>query len=294
MFKFFLFNAFLVFLNIPVFSSELELEIDPYYTNLGLYIDLGGNEENLGKRSEFEIYSHLLKNIYKPKTLVLETSFNPMPYLGTVIKRNYPDTYKDAYVSDNFNWIKALTAGFEEPWAFSLFLGNVVEFDSIKKEFMGKRKGYSGLLFDFGDYHIRENTLIYDKWFSVEIKLKGEQIIEERSLFWSYRIGAKFHSKRYITDEVFAGIRRQRTDYKRNGLWYENCGAEITASFSKIDLKPIRYLFMIDKKFPFKNKRVAFSLGVGFVWDSYRKYSDLNEYRKKDDFQFIIRPNMEF
>jgi hypothetical protein len=31
-------------------------------------------------------------------------------------------------VSDNFNWIKALTAGFEEPWAASLLAGNVANF----------------------------------------------------------------------------------------------------------------------------------------------------------------------
>jgi len=34
-----------------------------------------------------------------------------------------------------------------------------VEFDSIKKSYEGKRKGYSGLLIDMGDYHIKDNIL---------------------------------------------------------------------------------------------------------------------------------------
>jgi len=283
-----------LFLKADSFSSELALEIDPYYTNLGYYFDIGEKEENLGRKSEFEIYSYLLKNIYRPKTLVFESSFNPLPYLGTVIKRSYPQMYKDAYVGDNFNWIKAVTAGFEEPWAFSVFFGNVVGFDSIRKEFLGKRKGYSGILFDFGDYHIRDNSLIYDKWVSVEIKLKGEQIIEERTLSWSYRFGFKFHSRNYIKDEFFIGIKRQRTDYKPAGFWYENCGVELTSSFSQDNLKPIRHLFIVDKKIPLKNKRASFSIGAGFIWDSYKKYSDDYGYKNRDSFQFLLRPNIEF
>ena len=70
-----------LFLKTLVFSSEFEIELDPYYTNIGYYLDIGEKEENLGKRSEFEIYSYLLKNIYRPKTLVLESSFNPLPYI---------------------------------------------------------------------------------------------------------------------------------------------------------------------------------------------------------------------
>jgi len=47
-----------------------------------------------------------------------------MPYFGTYIKE-HKNLYDRAQVSDNFNWAKAFTAGFEEPWAASLLAGNV-------------------------------------------------------------------------------------------------------------------------------------------------------------------------
>lgn len=283
---------FLSFLNLHSFDYQLEL--DPYYSNFGIYKEFKGEIVYLGKKDEFEIYRYLLKNIYKPKSIVFEFSFNPLPYLGTFIKRNYYEFYTKTQVSDNLNLVRAVTSGFEEPWAFSVFLGNVVEFDSIKKSYLGKRKGYSGLLFDFGDYHIRDNTLIYDKWVNIEVKLKGEQVIEERTLLWSFRFGVKFHERDFIKDSFFVGVKRKRTDYKYTGMWYENCGIEFVSSFDINNFDLINTMLLIEKKFPSKSKRFAFSIGTGFVWDSNKRYSNIKVDKNSDNFQFIIRPNIEF
>lgn len=284
----------------PLFSEETpkttyEIQLDAYYTAAGMYNCLTQKPiEKLKGKSESEIYKYLLKNIYKPRTLVFEMSLNPLPYAGTLVKKNYRDFYGDAQVTSNFNYVQAITAGFEEPWAFSIFLGNVVEFDSIKKSYSGKRKGYSGLLLDMGDYHIKDNELVYDRWLQGEIKLKGEEILQERSLVWSFRIGAKIHDKSWIKDSVFFGFRRSRTDFKKTGRWYENSGFEITSSFSKDKLEAIRHYFLIEKKFPSSKKRYAFTLGAGFVWDSDKKYSIVRKEESRNGFQFILRPNLEF
>jgi len=290
-----LFLIFIICQNI--YSGEktsYELQLDPYYSAFGMYNNL--NQEpipHLGEKSESEIYYYLLKNIYNPRTLVFEASFNPLPYMGTVIRRSYKNFYENAQVTSNFNYVQAITAGFEEPWAFSIFLGNVVEFDSIKKSYEGKRKGYSGLLIDMGDYHIKDNILIYDKWIQSEIKLKGEQILEKRTLIWSFRIGMKFHEKNWIKDSIFLGFRRSRTDFKKKGHWFENCGFEITSYFSKDKFEPISHYFLIEKKFPSEKKRYAISIGAGFVWDSNKKYTN-QIINSKNTFQFILRPNIEF
>jgi len=40
---------------------------------------------------------------------------------------------------------------------------------------------------------------------------------------------------------------------------------------------------------------MAVSLALGFVWESAKKYSGpLSVGRTKDDFQLILRPNLEF
>ncbi|NLI10940.1 MAG: hypothetical protein GX447_09340 [Elusimicrobia bacterium] len=287
---------FLSFLFIcrPIFCAETEVQLDAYYSAAGIYIPLSGKEiEKLGKKSESEIYSYLIKNIHKPKTLVLEASFNPLPYAGTIIKRSWREFYDKAQITENFNYVSAATAGFEEPWAVSLFLGNVAEFESKKKKIEGKRKGYSGILFDAGDYHIKDNTLIYDKWLQGEFKLKGEYITPERTLSYSYRAGIKIHDNPYIKDSFFIGIRRSRTDFERKKVWYENCGLDFSSHFSLKNAQALRHYLILEKKFPY-GKKYAFSLGAGFVWDSQNKYGNFSGKDKRSSFQFILRPNLEF
>ena len=59
--------------------------------------------------------------------------------------------------------------------------------------------------------------------------------------------------------------------------------------------RSIRHYFTLDKKWPVENRQMAFSLAAGFVWESKRKYTgELAAGREKDDFQFILRPNIEF
>ncbi|MFH1619689.1 MAG: hypothetical protein ABIG11_07260 [bacterium] len=278
--------------------SWFEPEIDPYYTSMGYYRTLTSSPvENLGEKEEWEIYPELLKRFYKPRTLVLELSVNPMPCLGTVIKKDSPDFYSRMHAGESFNLVQAVTAGFEEPWAVSLFLGNVVQFESIKKTYLGKRHGYGGLLIDAGNFHIKENVMVHDNWFQTELKIKGEQLIQERALKWSFRVGFKYHDNRDIADALFLGFRRSRTDFKESGnSFLNNSGFEYTFDIAQKNFEPLRHYFIVDKKFPLKNRRFAFSLGAGFVWTSGKKYSGSLKKSGKSgsDLQILIRPNVEF
>ena len=287
----------------PEERTTFELELDPYYSAYGIYRSLTGLPiPHLEARNELEIYRELISKFYQPRTLVLEASFNPLPYAGTLIKKNARDFYDDMQWTSNFNAVQAVTAGFEEPWALSLFLGNVVSFDTINKSFQGKRNGYSGMLLSYGNYHIKDNVLVKDDWLEVEGKLKGEQILADRSLRWSFRGGMKFHGNRYIADSFHIGFRRSRTDFKENGrssFWLHNSGFEYVSDFSQKKLEPIRHYLVVDKKFPAKNSRVAFTLGLGFVWTADKKYSgplssSVSGTRTPNSFQFILRPDLEF
>lgn len=282
-------------------KTTVEIELDPYYSAIGVYNSLTGKPiPHLKVASEVEIYKELIANFHRPRTLIIEASLNPLPYAGTLIKRHQPGLYGDMQWSSNFNAVQAVTAGFEEPWALSLFLGNVVSFDTIKKSFQGKRNGYSGLLIDLGTHHIKDNVLIRDNWVQMEGKLKGEQILSDRSLRWSFRGGAKFHGDSHIADSFFVGFRRSRTDFKEKGsFWLLNSGFEYTSDFSQQKLAPIRHFLVFDKKFPLKKSRAAFTLGLGFVWTADKKYSgplssSAAGTKTPNSFQFILRPNLEF
>lgn len=278
-------------------ATTFELQLDPYYSAIGVYNSLTGKPiPHLKGKSETEIYKRLLSKFYMPRTLILEASINPLPYGGTLIRKHNKRFYDDTQVSESLNLVKSVTAGFEEPWAFSIFLGNVVSFDSIKSDFLGKRKGYSGLLLDLGNKHIKDNVLIDDNWAQMELKLKGEQILKDRSLTWSFRVGSKFHEHKDISDSFFLGFRRSRTDFKQSGnFWMNNSGFTYASYFSQTNFKPIKHIFIVDKKFPFKKSRKAFCLGLGFVWESNNKYSgNLAAQDSSPNFQFLIRPNLEF
>lgn len=282
---------------LPEKKTAVEVEVDPYYTSIGLYRSLTGKPiPHMGAAAETDIYKELIKNFYKPRTVLLEASINPLPYAGALIREHQPGFYDDMRLSSNLNVVEAATAGFEDPWALSLFFGNVLTFDSINKAFQGKRTGYSGILVNAGNFHIKNNVLIRDNWFEMEGKLKGEQYLTDRTLRWSFRGGLKTHENKHIADSFYLGFRRSRTDFGNSkSFWFNNSGFEYVADFSREKLEPLRHLFLVEKKFPV-GKRSVFNLGAGFVWTANKKYSGplADKGAAQNSFQFILRPNLEF
>jgi len=153
-----------------------------------------------------------------------------------------------------------------------------------------------GYLLSVGDYHIRDNELILDKWAEVEWKVKGDQKFESYKLSWSYRIGAKFHDHRDIKDVVYISLRRSRLDYKASARSIiDNSGIEYRYDMDMNSLSPVRHYFFVDKKLPWKEKHLAASIALGFIWEGSRKYTgSLRRKDRKGDLQLIIRPNIHF
>ncbi len=275
---------------------DLEVETDAYYSNVALFLALTSKPiPQLGEKKESEIYRALLSGALIPRFMVLEASVNPLPYAGVYVRKNHPRFYDNAEVSGSFNWVKAVTAGFEEPYAVSLFFGNVVDFDIPDRPEV-KGKGYTGFLVNAGNRHIKDNSLIGDDWREFEWKVKGDRRSPERKLSWSFRIGLKLHEHPEITDILFLSLRRSRLDYQQSrSSFLNNSGFEYTFDMDRRSLSAIRHYFFIEKKWPLKSRKMAPALAVGFVWESAKKYTGaLGANRQDDEFQFIIRPNIEF
>lgn len=285
---------------------KIEPELDPYYSSLDLTASLTSNPiPRLGKKTELEIFRELIKNFHRPRELILEASLNPLPYSATMITENSPSFYQSAKVNNKLNMIHAITAGFEEPWAGSMFLGNVVEFDSGSSLFyrkrasiLGKRHGYSGILLSMGNYHIKNDALVPDVWFETEVKLKGEQFTESRTLRWSFRIGSKNHNNSEIADIVYFGIRHDLTNFDNSSpSILKNSGIEYVMDLSQRDLSALRHYLLINKKIPLMKYRFALKLAFGFIITSDNKYSGSLANENHSDinqFQFIVRPNVTF
>ncbi len=275
--------------------ATFEYELDAYYSNIGLYINLTDKPiPDAGEKDEFQIYKELLFSSYVPRFVVLEAAVFPMPNLGVHLKENSPEFYKNGEVIGDVNLIKAVTAGFQEPYAFSLFLGNVVRFSSPGGKHERGNFGYMGYLLSFSNYHIKDNELIEDKSVELEWKIKGDRKFATHDLHWSFRVGGKLHSNPDIRDALYVSLRRDRLDFERLDSILANSGFEYTFDMDMRSLTPIRHYFTIDKKWPLEKRKVAFSLAAGFIWEGDRKYTGVLSERDPESFQIILRPNITF
>jgi len=279
--------------------ATLVLELDAYYTDLGVEFSLTDEPiPKLGERSELELYLALLPRVFTPRELVprfmvLEASVNPMPCLGALVRARWPGFYDDASLSSRFNWIRSATAGFEEPYALSVFAGNVADYDVPgRPDITGK--GYGGLLVSMGFHHIKDNRIYQDTWVELESKVKGDRRSPVKKLSWSFRAGLKFHSSRYIADVAYFALRRARLDYADDAPpFLANSGFEYRFDVALRGLAPARHTLLLDKKW-LVGRGVALSLAAGFVWELREAYSGVLASRDHTEFQWVVRPNVEF
>lgn len=277
--------------------AELDLELDAYYSDLALYVPFTRKAvEEKVEKGEWGTYQDMLRKALIPRYMVLEASINPLPVLGAFIRKQSETFYQRAQWTDNMNVIEAVTAGFEEPYALSLFLGKVIDFDPGKKRLRRSKKGYVGYLASAGNYHLMDSLLIADNWLELEAKIKGDQEIEHRKMSWSFRGGGKFHHHREILDTYYIGIRRSRTDFKKSRFSFLlSSGIDYRVDFDQRTFKPIRHFFLLEKNFPLAKRKWTFSIGIGYLFQGQDKYSgSLAARRRKGESQILIRPNLKF
>ncbi|MFW5770045.1 MAG: hypothetical protein ACOCX9_01290 [Spirochaetota bacterium] len=279
---------------------EAVLEIDPYYSNVE-YI-YGFTTRPIPRKlfqQEGYIYLNMLKDLYRPRFILFEASVYPLPIAGVYIRKNHENFYEDSRVSDNIYAVKAITAGFPEPWAGSIFLGNVINFVSTEDKVVGK--GYSGFLLSYGNRHIVDNIMVEDNWVESEIKIKGDSIREERNISWSYAIGVKLHENSEIKNVVYLSIIRDRIDLIDNNLnpvWkfiFHNSEQELRVDSSISEdgqWTATRYLFLLGKKFPIGSGKVTFAFSIGGLKTLGSGYSGSLEKRIDERWNFLLRPNV--
>ncbi|MGA2090226.1 MAG: hypothetical protein ABSH12_02035 [Endomicrobiales bacterium] len=276
-------------------NQELEIELDPYYSDIDYYVPLTQKPIIcLTEQNEWKIYRSLLLDPV-PRFLVFETSVNPMPCLGVFILKNEPAVYQRATVSPSLNLVQALTAGFEEPYAYSVFWGNVVSFrPQGSTNYVGK--GYIGLLLSIGEYNIDNNELIEDQWFEAELKFKGDRDAPESKMSWSFRLGMRHNGNVDINDTAYFAVRRDRIDVNDYSFsLLKNIGYEYSIDIAKDTGRPIRQYIRFGKKFPLRNSKTAFSLDLGLLWQGQDEYNGPLRFTNiGDTFQILIQPNISF
>jgi hypothetical protein len=136
---------------------DFDYEPDIYYSNVSMFLKFP--DENITDASDYseaEIYTDLAKKSLSPNIFLVELSLHPMPIAGLMYRNENEVLYAKDRVQ-NFNAVKTLTAGFEEPYSISFFVGRMMVFNKEKKNHIGKNRAYVGYLVSFGDYSIKDN-----------------------------------------------------------------------------------------------------------------------------------------
>lgn len=280
--------------------TEFLWELDPYYSSVGLEIPLARTALPEGHTlGEAEVYRRLLRQSLRPHLLMLEASVYPLPAAGTWLKSNHPDVYDDFDMGDlganRLNILDGITAGFQEPWAVSAFVGSAMPFTRRGEAADIRNRAYMGYLVSGGKKHIRNNRLIDDDWWEVEWKLKGERQQEGRELSWSFRTGVKNHGNRDIVDVAFIGLRRSHLDPGGPLLaLLTNASFDLLTEVDRRTLRFLRQEVTVGKKLPLKWQDMTLSLDIGVIYEDSAKYRGTLVDPDADEVTLVFRPNIAF
>lgn len=277
--------------------AEFVYETDPYYTNAGYNIPLTDKPiPVIESSSEAIIYRELIKDSVVPRFMTIEASIYPMPILGTWLKSHHRGLYDSGSMDGgNFNIIESLTAGFQEPWAVSMFFGNVAKLKRPGETRIGNNYGYTGYLVSAGTKHIKNNIPVADDWVELEWKIKGQLDYTVKKLSWSFRGGAKLHRHPEINDVYYIGLSRSNTELNSPGLdWLDNTTFDFRFHFLQQSGRFVRAELIGGKKQPLKGVGFIPTLSAGFIWTSPGEYSGSLRSVKDNALTFVIRPSIEF
>ena len=272
-------------------QPEIVTEFGAYYSNIGLYVPISDDPyPDGGRLEEMEVYRQLLERSWRPNVVVFEASVYPMPIAGVWLRRDQPDFYD---ISPTL--IRAVTAGFQEPWAVSAFFGSQMKFTRPEEGERDLNRAHLGYLISAGSKHIKNNVLIDDDWLELEWKMKGERIFREQRLEWSFRGGGRYNDNRDIADTLHIGLRRSNLDFKSAFLsWLDNSRIDLFTELAVDGLRLVRQEVIFGKKYPLESRKYALEFDVGLIYEHASKYTGDLAPLAKTSLTVVFRPNIVF
>jgi hypothetical protein len=262
----------------------------------------------LQKGEEKEIYLRLGRRLLFPTYLLFQITGYPLSALSSYLETDRYDTYNRFTVYSDLNMLRSIGVGFEEPYAFSIFLGNVLFLayqDSAANRLKQSGSALAGFLISTGKHQIYNNIYLHDSWYQIELMLVGNlNEPKRRKILWNFRIGAKFHQNEFLRDMFTLSIERSHTNWRSTG-WslVKNSIFKYQAHLpipSSDDSTPgASHLITYGKKFPINlfHRKVFFVLGIGMRWEWVRFYDhNLDQFDPdpKSQLIWLIQPNLEF
>ncbi|HEY4128674.1 MAG TPA: hypothetical protein VGN70_11545 [Gammaproteobacteria bacterium] len=277
--------------------TQFTWALDPYDSNLAFDFPLGNRPiSTIQSEDPSELVRGLMEDSLVPHYMYVQGDVYPLPILGTYLKSHSPHTYKKADLqATGVNLVESSTTSYQEPWALSMFLGNIADLQRPGQSQSANNVGYSGWLFSGGTQHLKDNELIQDDWYRVEWQVRGDLDDRGAKFSWNFRVGSKFNANPYVADVIYLGLQRDDLDFRKPFLtWLDNSSADVQLEFSQHGGHVVREELVVGKKYPFPEAGYALTLSLGVVWDGVGEYSGPLRDSPKSQYTLVFQPSIEF
>jgi len=289
------------------------MTFDIYKSYSSLYIDFRRYDRSYAIHSGQEklIYSKLIRELTLPKFLLLQYTFYPLTSLSSYLETEKPATFNRFNTIYDINLLRSVSGGYEEPFAWSIFAGNILfmRYQFLDQRDKQRRKqagsALAGFAYSFGYHQILDNIYIHDFWQQLEFVLIGN--INEKShrkLSWNFRVGVKFHRSNLLNNVLTLQFERSQSYYGSDKLSFlKNSLIKYKAYFpitgENHPPHSVYQYFSYGKKFPVKifGRMVFLVAAAGVRWEwVYRYDREKNRFPDKPEgyLTWLFSPNVEF
>ncbi|MDZ7375176.1 MAG: hypothetical protein ONB13_01030 [candidate division KSB1 bacterium] len=286
------------------------MSLDIYKSYAPFYIHLERNKKPTiwRKGEELEIYTNLSQRLLLPRYLLIQFTAYPLATLSSYLETDRYRYYQRFNLLSDVNLIRSIGAGYEEPYAISILLGNIlflVYQDSSSQKLKQSGSALAGFLVSTGGHQIYNNINMADRWYQPELILTGNiQENKRKKLTWNFRLGIKLHQNSFFNHEITMAIERSHSDYKANGWslvrnsifkFYTNVPINHGNDHEALP----RHLILFGKKFPIAISRYKIfgTFSIGAKWERIRKFDHLLREFEPNSVKvitWIVQPNLEF
>jgi hypothetical protein len=277
--------------------TQFTWALDPYDSNLAYDFPLGDKPiPVIQSEDPSALFRGLMEDSLVPHYMYVQGDVYPLPMLGTWLKSHSPHTYNKADLQNTgVNLVESSTTRYQEPWALSVFLGNIADLQRPGQSQGANNVGYSGWLISGGTQHLDDNVLVQDDWYRIEWQVRGDLLDQGAKFSWDFRIGSKFNANPYVTDVVYVGMQRDDLDFRKPFLsWLDNSSVDLQAEFSQHGGHVVRETLVLGKKYPFPEAGYALTLSLGVIWDGVDEYSGPLRDSPKSQYTLVFQPSIEF
>jgi len=282
-----------------VFDRDLgtSLTLGPYHSYTNLFYQIKKDQQvYIYRDNEFKLYKDLLLRSYRPEYGLIEFTLYPTTAISSWTESSHKKFYDEFTVFKDYNLIRSISGGNQEPWSVSLFAGQIAAFMTMndQEELVMAADGASGLVLTGGLYEIFNNNLFRANWYRIEWKLKGGGSQGSFSHGWNILLGYRNYGMPEISNTALFSFTRDRLNRAAYDwtLW-QNSVAEFQIQYpvSNGERGISRLRMVYGKAIPFWKWMIGASLGC--VYENRRKYdSELGQFTadRVQGWSFFIMP----